>query len=54
MIISLTEQEVKYALLVHIFSKTGMRLQTEDCDIHFIKDDCSTRVDKVSILLIKE
>jgi hypothetical protein len=45
----LSEDEVKYAILVHIFTTTGMRLQPEESDIHFIKDGNSTRIDEINI-----
>lgn len=47
--IKLSIEEIKYAALVHIFTKTGARIQPEEAEIHFIKDGSSTRVDEVVI-----
>lgn len=47
--INLTIEELKFAALVHIFTKTGARIQPEEAEIHFIKDGNSTRVDEISI-----
>ncbi|MDK8182096.1 hypothetical protein [Paenibacillus sp. UMB4589-SE434] len=48
--IKLNIDEVKYALLVNIFSKTGMRLQPEEVDITEVEVNKDAANDLVSAL----
>jgi hypothetical protein len=49
MYMTFTEEEVKGALLYHIYAKTGECILPEEADIHFIKDGNSTRIDEINI-----
>lgn len=48
--INMNIDEFKYAILVHLFTKTGVRIEPDNCELHFIKDGNSVRVDEIKLM----